>query len=455
MYVCGPTVYQRAHIGNAVPFVIFAWLRNWLRERGYEVTYVHNITDVNDKIYEAAPGASAARARDATAWYLEDTRSFGLEMPDEQPLATETIPEIVALIAELIDSGHAYEAGGDVYFRVASFASYGALSGHRLDQIEEQEPSPLKEDVRDFALWKATKEGEDTSWDSPWGRGRPGWHIECSAMAEKTLGPEFWIHGGGLDLVFPHHENERAQSQAVGRPFAKIWMHNGLLRFTGEKMSKSVGNVATIQEVIAEWGREAALLFLMTGHWRKPLEFSQEAMTAASVQVESLRNALRGETRSAGDWDELASGARRRLQHAGRARDLPPLGARGRARRAAPGARDLRPRRARRERRGSRRCRRACARSGRGAGRPRLRRVGSPARRDRRDRLGGAGRTGRGGRLRARPALVTRELVYGRNAVREALRGRREVLELWVSERAAASLDWLGEGPRATGRQGA
>jgi len=307
MYVCGPTVYQRAHIGNAVPFVIFAWLRNWLRERGYDVTYVHNITDINDKIYEAAPGASAARARDATAWYLEDTAAFGLEMPDEQPLATETIPEIVALIEELVSAGHAYESGGDVYFRVASFESYGALSGQRPDQVEEQEPSALKEDPRDFALWKATKEGEDTSWDSPWGLGRPGWHIECSAMAEKTLGPEFLIHGGGLDLVFPHHENERAQSQAVGRPFAKIWMHNGLLVFVGEKMSKSVGNVATIQEVIAEWGREAALLFLMTGHWRKPLEFSQEAMTAASVQVESLRNALRGEARAVGNWDAFAS----------------------------------------------------------------------------------------------------------------------------------------------------
>ena len=307
MYVCGPTVYQRAHIGNAVPFVIFAWLRNWLREREYDVTYVHNITDVNDKIYEAAPGASAARARDATRWYLEDTASFGLEMPDVQPLATETIPEIVALITELVGSGHAYAAGGDVYFRVASFSSYGALSGQRPDQLEDDDPSPLKEDPRDFALWKATKQGEDTSWASPWGLGRPGWHIECSAMAEKTLGPEFLIHGGGLDLVFPHHENERAQSQAVGRPFARIWMHNGLLRFVGEKMSKSVGNVASIQDVIAEWGRETALLFLMTGHWRKPLEFSQEAMTAASVQVESLRNALRGTNRAVASWDALAA----------------------------------------------------------------------------------------------------------------------------------------------------
>jgi cysteinyl-tRNA synthetase len=171
--------------------------------------------------------------------------------------------------------------------------------------MRDEEPSPVKEDPRDFALWKATKDGEDTSWKSPWGPGRPGWHIECSAMAEKTLGPEFWIHGGGLDLVFPHHENERAQSQAVGRPFARIWMHNGLLRFTGEKMSKSVGNVATIQEVIRDWGREAALLFLMTGHWRKPLEFSEETMTAAAAQVASLRNALRGAPRSVGDWAEL------------------------------------------------------------------------------------------------------------------------------------------------------
>ncbi len=307
MYVCGPTVYQRAHIGNARPFVVFSWLRNWLRERGHEVTFVHNITDVNDKIYEAAPGRSAERAREATQWYLEDTASFGLGMPDELPLATETIPEILELVAELVDSGHAYDAGGDVYFRVASFPSYGALSGHRPDQVEEQEPSPLKEDPRDFALWKATKEGEDTWWDSPWGRGRPGWHIECSAMAEKALGPEFLIHGGGLDLVFPHHENERAQSQAVGRPFARIWLHNGMLRFTGEKMSKSIGNVATIRDVLTEWGSEAALLFFLTGHWRKPIDFSEETMDAARAQLEGLRNALRGERRSEGDWERLAS----------------------------------------------------------------------------------------------------------------------------------------------------
>ena len=293
MYVCGPTVYQRAHIGNARPYVVFSWLANWLRYRGYDVTFVHNITDVNDKIYEAAPGHSAERARDATQWYLEDTDAFGLGRPDVLPLATETIPEIVELIEQLVASGHAYESEGDVYYRVASFVDYGKLSGQRPDQVEEQEPNLRKEDARDFALWKANKPGEDTSWESPWGLGRPGWHIECSAMAAKHLGTEFWIHGGGMDLVFPHHENERAQSLAVGHPYAKVWMHNGLLRFTGEKMSKSVGNVASIQDVIAEWGAETALLFFMTAHWRKPIDFSPETMASAKAQAQSFREAFR------------------------------------------------------------------------------------------------------------------------------------------------------------------
>ena len=305
MYVCGPTVYQRAHIGNARPFVVFMWLARWLRERGHRVRIVHNITDVNDKIYEAAPGHSAELAIEAARWYLEDTAAFGLGLPDSQPLATETMVEIIALIEQLLASGHAYAVEGDVYYRVGRFESYGALSGQRPDQVEEQEPNPAKEDPRDFALWKATKEGEDTSWEAPWGVGRPGWHIECSAMAAKELGTEFWIHGGGLDLVFPHHENERAQSLAIGHPFARIWMHNGMLRFTGEKMSKSLGNVATIREVVDEWGADTALVFFLTAHWRKPIDFSDETMTAARAQAETLRNALRGETRAAGDWQAL------------------------------------------------------------------------------------------------------------------------------------------------------
>ena len=305
MYVCGPTVYQRAHIGNARPFVVFMWLARWLRSQGYDVRIVHNITDVNDKIYEASPGHSAELAVEATRWYLEDTEAFGLGLPDAQPLATATMPEIVAMIEELLASGHAYAVDGDVYFRVAGFDGYGSLSGQRPDQVEEQEPNPAKEDPRDFALWKATKEGEDTSWQTPWGVGRPGWHIECSAMAAKELGPEFWIHGGGLDLVFPHHENERAQSLAVGHPFARIWMHNGMLRFTGEKMSKSLGNDATIRDVLDEWGAETALVFFLTAHWRKPIDFSGETMAAARAQAETLRNALRGEARATGDWQML------------------------------------------------------------------------------------------------------------------------------------------------------
>jgi cysteinyl-tRNA synthetase len=308
MYFCGPTVYARAHVGNAIPFVLGMWLRRWLHERGYDVTLVHNITDINDKIYDAAPGASADLAARATQWYLEDTGDLGLGMPDHLPKATESVPQIVRFIDELVATGHAYPAGGDVYFRVASYPDYGRLSGQKPDQMEEEEPETvaLKEDRRDFALWKATKEGEDTSWESPWGPGRPGWHIECSVMAEELLGPAFEIHGGGLDLVFPHHENELAQSRALGHPFAQIWMHNGLLRFTGEKMSKSLGNVTTIRDALDEYGREALLLFFMTGHWRKPLDFSEETMAQAQAQVERLRNVFRGESEpGSGDWSAL------------------------------------------------------------------------------------------------------------------------------------------------------
>jgi cysteinyl-tRNA synthetase len=306
MYICGPTVYARAHIGNARPFVIGMWLRSWLRARGYEVTFVHNITDVNDKIYDAAPGASAELALQATGWYLADTGGLGLGMPDAMPKVTDHVPEIVRFIGALVDSGHAYPVDGDVYFRVARFPEYGRLSGQRPDQVEEQEPNALKEDPRDFALWKANKEGEDTAWDSPWGRGRPGWHIECSVLAEELLGPAFEIHGGGLDLVFPHHENELAQSRALGHPFAQIWAHNGMLRFTGEKMSKSVGNIATIREALDEWGRETILVFFLGGHWRKPIDFSSETMAQAAAQAESFRNAFRGASEPGGDWDAFA-----------------------------------------------------------------------------------------------------------------------------------------------------
>jgi cysteinyl-tRNA synthetase len=296
IYVCGPTVYQRIHVGNARPYVIFLWLRNWLEQRGYEVKLVSNITDVNDKIYaesEREKRASAELAREMSDWYLADTDRLGLGRPDAEPKATEMMVEIVQLITELVGSGHAYEAGGDVYFRVGSYGDYGRLSGQKPNQMSEQEPNPLKEDARDFALWKATKEGEDTSWDSPWGKGRPGWHIECSAMAAGELGPAFEIHGGGLDLVFPHHENELAQSRSAGQEFAHIWMHNGLLRLTGEKMSKSLGNIQTLELVLDEWGRETLLLFFMTAHWRSPIDFSPETMMQARTQVDAFRELFR------------------------------------------------------------------------------------------------------------------------------------------------------------------
>src|SRR4051794_4546628 len=305
MYFCGPTVYGRAHIGNARPFVIGMWLRRWLAVRGYDTTLVHNITDINDKIYDAAPGASAELAARASEWYLEDTRDFGLGMPDHQPKASDVIPQMITAIEELIARGYAYEVDGDVYYRVAKFEEYGQLSGQRPDQVEEQEPNARKEDARDFALWKANKPGEDTWWESPWGRGRPGWHIECSVMAEQLLGPAFEIHGGGLDLVFPHHENEIAQSRALGHDFARIWAHNGLLRMTGEKMSKSLGNIITLREALDRWGRETILLYFMTGHYRKPLDLNEGVMEQARAQVESIRNVFRGESEPVGEWDAL------------------------------------------------------------------------------------------------------------------------------------------------------
>ncbi|HET6623075.1 MAG TPA: cysteine--tRNA ligase [Gaiellaceae bacterium] len=308
MYSCGPTVYQRIHVGNAVPFVVAMWLRRWLAATGYEAKLVINITDINDKIYDAAPGASAQLAADASRWYVEDTDRLGLGRPDVEPTAVETVGEQIAMIEELVERGFAYASDGDVYFRVTRYPEYGRLSGQRLDQVEEQEPNTRKEDPRDFALWKATKPGEDTSWESPWGRGRPGWHIECSVMSEKHLGPEFEIHGGGLDLVFPHHENEIAQSRALGRPFAQLWMHNGMLTFSGEEMHKSVGNDVSLQAALDRWGRETLLVFFLTGHWRKPLEYSDRTLEAAAARAEGFRDVFRNPSAPApeGAWERFA-----------------------------------------------------------------------------------------------------------------------------------------------------
>jgi cysteinyl-tRNA synthetase len=299
IYACGPTVYSRIHIGNARPFVVFSLLARFLRSEGYETRLVVNVTDINDKIYAAAADAgepSGEFAARMTRAYLEDTDRLGLGRPDAEPLATETVDGIVALIAELVEGGHAYESEGDVYFRVASFEGYGKLSNRRpedMDQGEEAGAESLKESQLDFALWKSHKEGEDTSWDSPWGPGRPAWHIECSVMAERELGPSFAIHGGGTDLVFPHHENEIAQSEAAGRPFARIWMHNGMIETDAEKMSKSEGNIFQLSEALDRYGREAVVLYLVSGHYRQPLAFSAEQMEQAGAQVERLRNFFR------------------------------------------------------------------------------------------------------------------------------------------------------------------
>jgi cysteinyl-tRNA synthetase len=299
IYACGPTVYGRIHVGNARPYVVFSLLKRFLAHEGYDPTLVANITDINDKIYDAARPLgrpSAELAAEMSAHYVADTDLLGIERPDHEPKATEMVGEIVELIEALIDRGHAYVADGDVYFRVRSLPDYGALS-HRdvdeMDQGEGGEGATRKEDPLDFALWKGRKPMEDTWWPAPWGEGRPGWHIECSAMAEATLGAPFEIHGGGNDLIFPHHENEAAQTLAArGHELAQIWMHNGMLELGG-KMSKSVGNIRSLAEVLDEVGRDTLLMYFAEGHYRQPLAFTPEKLEDAARRVEGIRNAGR------------------------------------------------------------------------------------------------------------------------------------------------------------------
>jgi len=299
IYVCGPTVYDRIHVGNGRPVVVFLQMKRYLEWRGQTVRLVENITDINDKIYTAAQGRgvrSDELAAEMTRAFLADTDRLGLGRPDEEPLASETVPEIVAMIEELVASGHAYEAGGDVYFAVRSFDRYGELSGQRPDDVESGarvEPGEHKRDPVDFALWKATKDDEDTWWPSPWGDGRPAWHIECSAMAEKLLGREFEVHGGGRDLIFPHHENEIAQSCSIGRGFARVWAHNGMLELRGEKMSKSEGNIQGLAEALDEWGPETLIMLFLQAHYASPMEYSDATLEQARAACETLRNRLR------------------------------------------------------------------------------------------------------------------------------------------------------------------
>ncbi|MGH2859254.1 MAG: cysteine--tRNA ligase [Solirubrobacteraceae bacterium] len=303
IYVCGPTVYGRVHVGNARPFVIFSLLKRFLAHEGYRPVLVSNITDINDKIYVAACErgmGSAELAVRMTDAYRRDTDAFGLGRPDHEPLAGETIGPIVALIEDLIAAGHAYPAGGDVYFSVRSYRRYGELSHQDIERMESaQDGDDVSAEVRkrdplDFALWKAHKQDEDTSWDSPWGPGRPGWHIECSAMAEQLLGTGFEIHGGGTDLIFPHHENEAAQTGAArGRDLARLWMHVGMVRLDSEKMSKSVGNVFGLGEALERYGPEALLTYFCSGHYRQPIEYDAERMAQAAARAAGIRNAAR------------------------------------------------------------------------------------------------------------------------------------------------------------------
>jgi cysteinyl-tRNA synthetase len=313
MYVCGPTVYDRAHVGNARPVVVFDMLYRVLRRLYPRVTYVRNITDVDDKIMAAAKENGEpieALTRRTTEAYHADMAELGALDPDVEPRATGHVGEMIALIVALIAKGHAYAADGHVLFHVPSYADYGALSRRSQDEMiagARVEVAPYKRDAADFVLWKPSSP-DQPGWESPWGRGRPGWHIECSAMAEKHLGEHFDIHGGGLDLIFPHHENEIAQSVCAhdGRPFANVWMHNGFVTVDGEKMSKSLGNVRTVREALEQGHRgETIRYFLMSTHYRQPLDWTETGLAAARASLDYLYGALRqaGEAQAAPTLD--------------------------------------------------------------------------------------------------------------------------------------------------------
>jgi cysteinyl-tRNA synthetase len=295
MYVCGPTVQSEPHIGHGRYAVAFDVIRRYLVWRGYEVTYVSNVTDVEDKIIAAA--AETGEPVEELALRMAERfagsfRRLGVLAPDIEPKATEHIPEMLELIQRLLEKGHAYVKGGDVYFSVRSLDNYGRLSGRRPDELRSGyriEVGEMKDDPLDFALWKATKPGEPV-WDSPWGPGRPGWHIECSAMAEKYLGRDFDIHGGGLDLVFPHHENEVAQSEgASGETFARYWLHNGMVNLGGEKMAKSTGRLVLLESVLADHGGRALRFLYARAHYRSPIEYSDELLADAAESLDRLQ----------------------------------------------------------------------------------------------------------------------------------------------------------------------
>ena len=298
MYVCGPTVYDYFHIGNARPFVVFDTLRRYLEYRGYKVKYVQNFTDIDDKMINRAnrEGTTVKELGDRfIKEYYQDADALGIERATVNPRATEHIGDIIKLVKKLIEKGHAYATdNGDVYFAVRSYPGYGKLKGQDIDDMENGariSPTEQKRDPLDFALWKGEKPGEP-SWPSPWGKGRPGWHVECSAMSMKYLGETFDIHGGGMDLIFPHHENEIAQSEgATGKPFVHYWMHNGYININNQKMSKSLGNFFTVRDIAKEYDLEAVRMFLLTANYRNPVNFSRELMDQTVTSLNRLYTA--------------------------------------------------------------------------------------------------------------------------------------------------------------------
>ncbi len=312
MYVCGPTVYNFSHIGNARPAVVFDVLARLLRHLYPNVVYARNITDIEDKIIAAAKeqGVPIATVTEKYAdIYRKDMGTLGVLLPDIEPKATDAIPEMISMMERLIASGHAYEAEGHVLFHVASFKDYGALSRRDLDDMiagARVEVAPYKKNATDFVLWKPSND-EQPGWESPWGRGRPGWHIECSAMIEKHLGETIDIHAGGIDLQFPHHENEIAQSTCAhgGKLFSRFWLHNGFVNIEKEKMSKSIGNVLLVHDLIKQAPGEAIRLALLTGHYRQPLDWTGEGLEQAKRMLDRLYGALR----ALGDVEVSADGA--------------------------------------------------------------------------------------------------------------------------------------------------
>ncbi len=324
MYVCGVNPYADAHIGHAMSYVVFDVVRRYLEFRGYKVRHVENVTDVEDNIIATANrlGITVKELTEKyTARYLEDMDALNILRAHVYPRATGEISKIIEVVSGLIDKGYAYVSGGDVNFRVTRMADYGKLSHRTLDSMmagARIEPGAGKEHPMDFVLWKAAKPGEP-SWDSPWGKGRPGWHIECTAMSMKYLGEQLDIHGGGQDLIFPHHENEIAQSECFSgkKPFVKYWMHNGLLQLGAEKMSKSIGNLVTIREALAKYSADGIRIFILSSHYRSPLTYSEEALEASERGADRLRQIVKiaaGSTRKPADIE--VAGYRQRFTEA-------------------------------------------------------------------------------------------------------------------------------------------